>query len=267
MKLPFRPQVTGNTLTQLNLVDPPRKIPAKDARQYLTMLVIVEAAVILLVVTNTAASTVTREKEDGTLDLLLTTPITSRYYIWGKLRGLVYFVLPLISIPVASVAIFIVYDLLQLATGSLTHWLVFPEAVLIMAPTLIVLSAFAAITGMNMSLRCRTTIRAVMLSVAVVLGICGMLGFCGNKLLLANNSDNLVSLAVSAFSPITVLMALTDPFEFGGGVFGTPTMIDGARITLFLFSIAATGAYTAVVWSMYRNMVKNFDMTIRRQSR
>ena len=52
--------------------------------------------------TNAAASTVTREKEDGTLDLLLTTPITSHYYIWGKLRGLVSFVLPLIAVPVVS---------------------------------------------------------------------------------------------------------------------------------------------------------------------
>lgn len=267
MMLPMRPQVSGNTITQINLVDIPRKISAKDARQYLTMLVLIEVAVILLVVTNTAASTVTREKVDGTLDLLLTSPITSRYYIWGKLRGLVYFVLPLIAIPVTSLGLFIAYDVLQLVSGSLTNWLIFPEAVLIMAPTLVVLAAFAAITGMSMSLRCRTTIRAVMLSVAVVLGICGMLGFCGNRLLIANNSDNLVSLAVAAFSPVSVLMATTDPFEFGGGVFGTPAMVDGARITLLLFSVAATAAYTAVVWSMYRNMVKNFDMTIRRQSR
>ena len=29
----------------------------------------------------------------------------------------------------------------------------------------------------------------------------------------------------------------------------------------------AVGAYTLIVWSMYKSMVKNFDMTIRRQSR
>jgi ABC-type Na+ efflux pump permease subunit len=61
--------------------------------------------VILLIVTNAAASTVTREKEDGSLDLLLTTPITSRYYIWGKLRGLVSYVLPLVAVPVSSVRV------------------------------------------------------------------------------------------------------------------------------------------------------------------
>ena len=63
-----------------------------QVRQFLLGASVVELAVILLIVTNAAASTVTREKEDGTLDLLLSTPITSRYYIWGKLRGLVSFV-------------------------------------------------------------------------------------------------------------------------------------------------------------------------------
>jgi hypothetical protein len=58
------------------------------------------------------------EKEDGTLDLLLSSPITSRYYIWGKLRGLVSFVLPLVAVPVVSVGLFVVYDLYQLATGG-----------------------------------------------------------------------------------------------------------------------------------------------------
>jgi len=40
-----------------------------------------------------------------------------------------------------------------------------------------------------------------------------------------------------------------------------------ARPILFIFSYVAVGAYTLIVWSMYKSMVKNFDMTIRRQSR
>jgi hypothetical protein len=43
--------------------------------------------------------------------------------------------------------------------------------------------------------------------------------------------------------------------------------IGGARLTIFIFSWAAVGAYAVIVWSMYTSMVKNFDMTIRRQSR
>ena len=93
--------------------DIPRQLSAAQVRNFLLGAVIVEFAVILLIVTNAAASTVTREKEDGTLDLLLTTPITSRYYIWGKLRGLVSFVLPLVAVPVVSVLMFIVYDIVR----------------------------------------------------------------------------------------------------------------------------------------------------------
>ena len=92
---------------------------------------------ILLIVTNAAASTVTREKEDGSLDLLLTTPITSRYYVWGKLRGLVSFVIPLIAVPVASVLMFVMYDCWRLMTTNDANfqWIVFPEAALILPGT------------------------------------------------------------------------------------------------------------------------------------
>jgi ABC-type Na+ efflux pump permease subunit len=99
----------GNTLNSIDLVDVPRQLNMQDTRSFLLGAVIVEFAVILLIVTNAAASTVTREKEDGSLDLLLTTPITSRYYVWGKLRGLVSFVIPLIAVPVLSVLMFVTY--------------------------------------------------------------------------------------------------------------------------------------------------------------
>jgi ABC-type transport system involved in multi-copper enzyme maturation permease subunit len=76
-------------------------------------------------------STVTREKEDGSLDLLLTTPITSRYYIWGKLRGLVSFVLPLVAVPVVSILFFVSLRLAPAAAHRERPRLpviVFPEA-------------------------------------------------------------------------------------------------------------------------------------------
>ena len=105
----------------------------------------IEFAVILLIVTNAAASTVTREKEDGTLDLLLSTPITSRYYIWGKLRGLVSFVIPLIAVPVlASAGLFVVYDCFRLLgnwNDPNFQWIVFPEAIVLFAPAMLVVSS------------------------------------------------------------------------------------------------------------------------------
>src|SRR5213079_2869771 len=102
--------------------------------------------------TNAAASTVTREKEDGTLDLLLSSPITSRYYIWGKLRGLVSFVLPLVAVPVASAMLFVLYDVFRRAAAwddPAFEWTVFPEAIFLLPGMLIIVSAFAAILGMQ----------------------------------------------------------------------------------------------------------------------
>jgi ABC-type transport system involved in multi-copper enzyme maturation permease subunit len=248
-----------------------RRVNAAEVRQFLLGMVIVEFAVILLIVTNAAASTVTREKEDGTLDILLTSPITSRYYIWGKLRGLVSFVLPLISVPVASVVVFILYDVVR-RLGSWDdpnfHWIVLPEAVVLMPAMLIIVAAFGAIVGMQMSLRCRTTVVAVMSSVGIVVGVCAALGWCGYQVL--SSGSNEMGLVLGSFSPFTILTLLIDPYLFAGDLFGTgPSAPDttSARTIMFLFTAIACGVYTAIVWSMYRSMVKNFDMTIRRQSR
>ena len=251
----------------------PRRLPAPEVRQFLLGAALVELAVILLIVTNAAASTVTREKEDGTLDLLLSTPITSRYYIWGKLRGLVSFVLPLIAVPVISVGIFIVFDLFRQFTNwddPTFEWIVFPEAVIILPAMLIIVAAFAAILGMQMSLRCRTTVMAVMISIGIVIGICGALGWCGYSLLQPTGGGT-VGVIAGSFSPFTLLTMLIDPYRYAARAFG----LDGsgenapaqARILMLVFSFVAVAGYTAIVWSMYKSMVKNFDMTIRKQSR
>jgi ABC-type transport system involved in multi-copper enzyme maturation permease subunit len=261
---------TGTTINAIDLTDIKRQVSLETARSALLGAVIIEFAVILLIVTNAAASTVTREKEDGTLDLLLTTPITSRYYIWGKLRGLVSYVLPLVAVPVASVLVFIAYDLIRLAgSGGAFRWIVFPEAVLIMPGLLIMVAAFASILGMHMSLRCRTTVRAVMSSVGIVIGICAGLGWCGWSILAnTSRSTSIFPLMVGSFSPFTVLTVLIDPVQFGGSAFEPGSDdVAAARLTVLVCGWIATAIYGVVVWSMYKSMVKNFDMTIRRQSR
>ena len=255
------------TISRIDLRPVGRKLSATDARQFLLGMVFLEVAVILLIVTNAAASTVTREKEDGTLDLLLSTPITSRYYIWGKLRGLVSFALPLIVVPAVSCAVFVVYDFVAGLSGRGGRWLVLPEAVLLVPALLVVLVAFASITGMNLSLRQKTTVRAVMISLAIVIGLFAVLGFCGNSIVGGGGQE--VGLVLGSFSPITVIMLLIDPLNYGGSSFqgGDPGDAATARVIVFLFSLAACGAYAAAVWAMYKSMVKNFDMTIRRQQR
>jgi ABC-type Na+ efflux pump permease subunit len=227
--------------------------------------------VILLIISNAAASTVTREKEDGTLDLLLSTPITSRYYIWGKLRGLVAFVLPLVAVPAASAFVFIAHDLFRWLAGhdSSFQWIVFPEALILIPGMLIIVCAFAAILGMQMSLRCRTTVRAVMSSVGIMVGVCAALGWCGYTILSGSMASE-IAVAIGAFSPFTLMTLLIDPYIFTGSSFDAgggnydPTT---ARAIIFVVCMIAMAVYALAIWSMYKSMVKNFDMTIRKQSR
>jgi len=260
-------------LASLDLVDFPRKVDAGLVRKYLLGAVILEFAAILLIVTNAAASTVTREKEDGTLDLLLSSPITSRYYIWGKLRGLVAFILPLVAVPVGSAMMFVLYDSWRSMTtrDAAFKWIVFPEAVIILPATLIIVSAFAAIVGMQMSLRMRTTVRAVMASVGIVLGACSVLGFCGYNILdnFSRGGTESIGLVLASFSPFSVITLLIDPYTFARNQFAnaSPADVTGSRVLVFIFSLIATAGYAGLVWAMYGSMVKNFDMTIRRQSR
>ena len=259
-----------NTLASVVVMPIPRKLSEQTVRNYLLGAAVLEFAVVLLIVTNAAASAVTREKEDGTLDLLLTTPITSRYYIWGKLRGLVYFVLPLLAVPALSVLIFVLYDLFRFGAGGggiddAAKWIAFPETVILMPAMLVIVTAFAAILGMQMSLRLRTTVLAVMSSLGIVVGVCGLLGFCGAKLLDMRDNGGF-SLFIGSFSPFTLLTMLINPYDFADNAFRDPDT-SGNRLVIAIATVAAVGIYTAVVWGMYKSMVKNFDMTIRRQQR
>jgi ABC-type transport system involved in multi-copper enzyme maturation permease subunit len=260
--------------TEIDLIDWPRQLPASDTRQWLSSAAILEFAIILLILTNAAASTVTREKEDGTLDLLLSTPITSHYYIWGKLRGLVSFVIPLIAIPVLSALLFVIHDILRWSVGrdSNFEWIVAPETLLLLPAILVAVSAVAAILGMQMSLRMRTTVRAVMASIGIIALVAIGLGGCGLSLIgrasSGTSGNGMFALAVGAFSPFTLITLLMDPQSLDPADYsvfsGSP---GGARLTVAIGAAAALLTFGFLINYMYKSMVRNFDMTIRKQSR
>jgi hypothetical protein len=178
-------------------------------------------------------------------------------------------VLPLVAVPVFSVALFVIVDVIKQITGSAAadaEWMVFPEAVFVLPGTLIIVVAFASILGMQMSLRCRTTVMAVMSSIGIVVGACFALGFCGYNMVSSRQLE-FMGLVVGSFSPFTLMTVMIDPRRFADAVFEDPENWVRNRVILFFFGWGAVAAYAALVWTMYKSMVKNFDMTIRKQSR
>jgi ABC-type transport system involved in multi-copper enzyme maturation permease subunit len=258
--------VANQTIPRLDVSWPVPTMPQPLARQLLLGAMVIELAIIMLVLTQNAASTVTREKEDGTLDLLLVTPITSRYYIWGKLRGLVSFVIPLLAVPLGSILVFVVWDIIRPTPWAhiATEWTVLPEALIVLPGTLIMASAFAAILGMQMSLRCRRTIVAVMASVGIVAGVFGVLWACGS-VTVANRGLAQVGVAMACLSPFNLMSLLVQPLVATDGRY-TGSELTDLRILVVFVGWVGTAILGLIVWSMYRSMVYNFDMTIRKQS-
>ncbi len=238
----------------------------EDTRQWFMGLILLELSVSLLMATNTSASAVTRERESQTLDLLLVTPITSRYYIWGKLRGLVSFMLPFAAVPTISVILIVINDVLHGRFDE--HALLWPEVVIEMPLFLTVLLAFACMLGLHLSLKWSRTLVAVMVSVGVLAGLCGVMGACG----MAACRINILGVIFSPFSPFNGVAILMNPTEMAATSFGpgADAAFSGdsqwvGRLVMFISFLTSCLVYCLVIYGMYKSMVKNFDMIIRRQ--
>lgn len=228
-------------------------------RGWLKTVVWIELAVILLVVTNTAATTLTREKEAQTMELLLTTPLTSFYIIAGMLRGLVSFVLPLIAVPTATLLLFILADLIPGAPDVVAM-----EALLLAPVLMIAFSALAAIVGLQFSLTSRKTVQAVMVSTGIVMGAAGLFTACGMTMAVANET---LAAIILPFTPFPAIAALIDPASlFDASATPIVGQLIEIRILRAVSSLVAAGAYAFLTYFMYKNMVRSFDMIVRRQS-
>lgn len=234
-------------------------------RTALQALVAIEMGMSLLVAANTSATALTREKEAGTLDILLLTPLVSRDILWGKIRGLISFAIPMIVIPFSCVALFVLYDLFKRATGrAVPDPVVHPEALLLVPAVMVAFTAFACALGLQASVKARRTVQAVIQSVGLFLLICALTGTCFAAV--AGQTPYLGA-AVMPFSPVAAAFVLIDPTKWLSGT-GTMTaeMQMSCRWIASIGCLAAIGAYAGVSYGIYQGMVRNFDMIIRRQT-
>jgi ABC-type transport system involved in multi-copper enzyme maturation permease subunit len=231
-----------------------------------------EIAVVMLVGINMAATAISREREDGTLDLLLVTPITPRMYLMGKLRGLVAYLLPMILVPVGTLLLAGGYVLVggfgrsggvmaaPVGMGPSAP-VILPEAGLVALPVLFTFTAFCVMVGLQWSLKSRGTLSSVVATVGVVGVVGGTLGLCGWQ---AGSSIAVVGPVLSALTPVTLAYAVIDP---GSSMLETLSGNGGltaARVSLGIGAVISSLIYLFVVYGIRANMVRNFDFTVRR---
>lgn len=230
-----------------------------------------ELAIIALVAINTAATAISKEREDGTLDLLLTTPITASAYLKGKLRGLVMYMLPLLSVPLGSLAAACVYVLIMgfadpskgavsATGGGITIPTILPEAAFTAPIAVIPFMAFCVMVGLHWSLKSRGTLSSVIGTIAIVGAVSGVAGLCGWN---ASPDLSFLGPVLGALSPASMMfgavypdVALASSITDGGPI--------GARLSLGVGALVAAGVYAALCYAIHGNMVRTFDMTVRK---
>ncbi len=235
-------------------------ITQADVRWWLAGLVATQFGIVLIIAGNTSATALTKEKEAKTLDLLLTTPLTSKYILWGKLRGLVSFVLPLLIVPVAALFAFGMVGVFG-KEKTPTIWV---ECCLELATLMTLYTAVACVIGLKVSMTARKNVAAVIYSVGATVLICAVLWAIGYGIVTSVGGE--FAACFAPFSPFTGILFLIDP----SALFDTPkeflVKATAARFAALIGSTLAAVVCAIIVWSSYSGLVRGFDMTMRKQS-
>jgi ABC-type transport system involved in multi-copper enzyme maturation permease subunit len=241
-------------------------------RTVLQTVVTAETVVIVLTALNMSATAVSREREDGSLDIILTTPIQPGPYLAGKLRGIIQFLAPMLVVPTVTLGAAAVYVLargfgaaggvdLPVSAGTATVTLpaMLPEGALEYPPVMLGFTAFAVMVGLQWSIKSKGTIGSAVGAVfatgivGLVLGLCGMAG---------GQSIPGIGAFMNALTPFNLVAATVTPESVA-----ERTIEEG--LTLYRGSLAVgavvAGLLAAVaVWAMHRAMKTTFMFTVRK---
>jgi ABC-type transport system involved in multi-copper enzyme maturation permease subunit len=230
-----------------------------------------EMAVITLIAVNMSATAVSREREDGTLDLILTTPITPAQYLTGKLKGIIAYLLPLLAVPVATLGIAGLY----VAVGGLGNPgvsvpvtlpgvtvnipAVLPEAGFIMLFSAVPFAAFCVVIGMQWSLKSKGTISSVVGTMGIVAVVAGVVGLCSWN---AGADLPILGPVLGGFSPASVVWSLVHAEH--GMEKTVAQSLPSARVALAIGVVLAAAVLALVVYLLHASMTRTFDMTVRK---
>ncbi|MEQ9454803.1 MAG: hypothetical protein RLN76_09470 [Phycisphaeraceae bacterium] len=244
-------------------------------QQVVLLLVMLQMSLGLLIGVFYASATIAREREDGTLDLLLTTPIGSKAYLWGKMRGLLSGLLPLVIGAMVTLALPAGYSLIGQslgwtsavysvtgaigAGGAVTREvpLVLPEAPVWLAMSYLPMLAAAIVVGLGRSITSRNIMSALVPTLVVVLGLLGLTAVLG-----LNAAGNIPQFGVliNAINPMTHLVLLIDPWTLGARFIDYPMT---GRVALGLGSVISAAVYGVFVYGRMSLTLSGFDHAVR----
>ncbi|MHC5026866.1 MAG: ABC transporter permease subunit [Planctomycetota bacterium] len=233
-----------------------------------------EIVIITLIAIQLSATAVSREREDGTLDIILTTPIQPGPYISGKLRGLVQYLVPMMLVPTLTVVIIATYTLFDgfgrsggimmsdvdpSGTGTIANPVILPHGALALPLVLPPFVAFCVMVGLQWSIKSKGTISSVISAVVVVVAVVGVLSLCavpaGKKLSVAGS-------ALVTISPVNLVFAIVYPADTITSALGNQQQ--AAYWSLVVGAAISATLYIALVLGMHSNMKRTFMMTVRR---
>jgi ABC-type transport system involved in multi-copper enzyme maturation permease subunit len=225
-------------------------LSTSDFQVALLTLIGAEVTIVVLASINMSATAVSREREDGTLDIVLTTPIQPGPYLSGKLRGLVLYLLPMLMVPVLSLIAVGVYCMIRpeatslpVSVGTMTYSIPLVSvpsglALLLVFPPFV---AFSVMLGLQWSIRSKGTIGSILAAVVIMLVIVAVIS--------AASPFNLVAASLVPGTAIPETVGAT------GEGFGWSLLLGGG---------IAGGVYVGIVMGMHASMKKSFMMTVRR---
>ncbi len=214
---------------------------------------VIEVVVAMVAAASAAGTAIARDRENGTFELMQTTPLTSAYILKGKLRGLVTLSAPLLAVPTLTALLFTLMGLGKARSAMLIS----PASVIAIPLVLLTHIAVVAIIGMHISLRQKSTTKAVLMSVGVT-----MLVYLPLTLMCSAVGETWSIFA--ALNPIMFIYGCVDTKN----VMGASFVSDIGTEIIWMLLIAAIGSAAILigVWQGYVSMVKNFDFTLRRQT-
>ena len=237
-------------------------------RDAILILIISEILIVIFLAISLSASTITKEREDGTLDILLTTAITPQIYLMGKLKGIIFRLLPIACIPCVSMfaigiivlanpPLAIVSDIVPIEKSEIT--LALYLGAMTMPITFIPFVYFCITLGLLWSMKSRGSIGAIITTFTMITIIGSGIGVC----LIPTSSIGLGTFFAALF-PITDVFLILRSAYIMPDLLEQPQGLSAINWKIGVSSIVAGLIWFGVSWGLLRNMAISFVPTVRK---